>query len=68
MSTDSPANALDAAESCALGMQHSKVCVNVAPVTLLEPDFAQWLGNPAAWPSWGTLQLEMTEHAIIAVA
>ena len=63
------ANALDAAESwAAQGMQHSKVCVNVAPVTLLEPDFAQWLGAKLQRRGlpWGTLQLEMTEHAIIA--
>jgi len=42
--------------------------VNVAPVTLLEPDFAQWLGAKLQRRGlpWGTLQLEMTEHAIIA--
>ncbi len=63
------ANALDAAQGwLAQGMRSSKVCVNVAPVTLLEPDFAQWLGAKLQRRGlpWGMLQLELTEHAIIA--
>ncbi|RLJ39493.1 EAL domain-containing protein [Acidovorax sp. 106] len=63
------ANALDAAQGwLAQGMRSSKVCVNVAPVTLLEPDFAQWLGAKLRRRGlpWGMLQLELTEHAIIA--
>ncbi|PIF89990.1 EAL domain-containing protein (putative c-di-GMP-specific phosphodiesterase class I) [Acidovorax sp. 62] len=63
------ANALDAAQGwLAQGMPSSTVCVNVAPVTLLEPGFAQWLGAKLQRRGlpWGMLQLELTEHAIIA--
>jgi EAL domain-containing protein (putative c-di-GMP-specific phosphodiesterase class I) len=63
------ANALDATRSWLdQGMPCSTLCVNVAPVTLLEPGFAHWLGaqlQQRALP-WGALQLELTEHAIIA--
>ncbi len=63
------ANALDAAQGwLAQGMPSSTVCVNVAPATLLEPGFAQWLGAKLQRRGlpWGMLQLELTEHAIIA--
>lgn len=62
-------NALDAARQwTAQGMAASTVCVNVAPGTLLEPGFAQWICDELAQRSlpWGALQLELTEHALIA--
>lgn len=62
-------NALDTAHHwAAQGMPTSTVCVNVAPGTLLEPGFAQWICNELAHRSlpWGALQLELTEHALIA--
>ena len=63
------ANALDAAQGwLTQGMPSTTVCVNVAPATLLEPGFAQWLGAKLQRRGlpWGMLQLELTEHAIIA--
>jgi len=46
------------------------ISVNAAPDTLLEPDFVPWLEallRRRPWPA-GWLQLEITEHALIAKA
>jgi EAL domain-containing protein (putative c-di-GMP-specific phosphodiesterase class I) len=44
------------------------ISVNVGPQTLLEPGFADWLATRYERGSWPTdwLQLELTEHAMIA--
>lgn len=44
------------------------VAVNVTPGTLLEPDFVFWLGGVLAEQKvpWGWLQLEITEHSMVA--
>jgi len=44
------------------------ISVNVGPDTLMDPGFAKWLSElveAGGWP-WGWLQLELTEHAMIA--
>lgn len=51
------------------GLQNASISVNVAPITLLDASFAAWLRSELARRELppGTLKLEMTEHAIIAL-
>lgn len=62
-------NALDCVENWQVqGLRDIAISVNVAPVTLLERDFAPWLRDELAARAVPptALKLEMTEHAIIA--
>ncbi|MDH4416713.1 MAG: EAL domain-containing protein [Acidovorax sp.] len=51
------------------GLENTSISVNVAPITLLDENFAKWLRAELARRELppDTLKLEMTEHAIIAL-
>jgi len=63
-------NALDCVKAWQhAGLTDAAISVNVAPITLLDEDFAAWLCHELAARALAPklLKLEMTEHAIIAL-